>query len=251
MHDIVIIFIVLSTFLLAGTVKGIIGLGLPLISLALLTVTIGLPKAMVLILVPSLTTNLWQALVGGNGGVILRRIWLFLLMAGAFVWVGALALTRIDLQLLSALLGLLVVLYSLVSLAGLGFAITKKQEAWLGPVVGLVNGILTGMTGTFLVPGVFYLQMIGLSRDMLIQAMGMLFMVSTLALGVSLQANSLLTVELAQLSTAAMIPAIIGMVIGQRIRKKLSGELFRRIFFISLLILGGCIILKAFYGYIQ
>jgi len=249
MPDIIIIFTVLGTFLLAGAVKGIIGLGLPTISLAMLTVTIGLPNAMALILMPSLITNLWQAMVGGNGCVILRRIWLFLLMASAFVWLGASALTRIDLEMLSALLGVLIVIYSLVSLAGWRFKITTQQETWLGPLVGSVNGILTGMTGAFVVPGVFYLQTIGLARDKLIQAMGMLFTVSTLALGVSLQANNLLTIELGQMSLAATLPAIVGMAIGQRIRQKLPEKLFRKIFFISLLILGGYIFFKAVYGY--
>jgi len=249
MLDIITISAILGTFLLAGTVKGIIGLGLPTVSLALLTVTIGLPNAMALILVPSFITNLWQALAGGNGGVILRRIWLFLLMASTTVWFGAETLTRVDLEILSALLGVLVVVYSLVSLAGLSFTITTRQEAWLGPLIGSVNGLLTGMTGAFMVPGVFYLQTLGFSRDMLIQAMGMLFTISTLALAVSLQANNLLTIELGQMSVAALIPAIIGMAFGQRIRNKLSEKLFRQIFFVSLLLLGGYIVGNAFYGF--
>ena len=250
MLDTITIVSVLGTFLLAGTVKGIIGLGLPTVSLALLTVTVGLPNAMALILAPSLITNLWQAMVGGHGREIIRRIWLFLVMAAVFVSIGSAALTRIDVQLLSALLGLLIAIYSLVSLAGSGITVTTKQEAWLGPLVGIVNGILTGMTGAFVVPGVFYLQMIGLSRDMLIQAMGMLFMVSTLALGIALQANSLIRIEIGQMSLAAMIPAIVGMAIGQRVRKRLPEKLFRQIFFTSLLILGGYLIFKTIYGYI-
>jgi uncharacterized membrane protein YfcA len=249
MFDIITIFAVLGTFLLAGSVKGIIGLGLPTVSLALLTVTIGLPNAMALILAPSLITNLWQALAGGNGGVILRRIWLFLLMASVTVWLGAETLTRVGLEMLSALLGVLVVVYSLVSLAGMYFTITTRQEAWLGPLIGSVNGILTGMTGAFVFPGVFYLQTLGFSRDMLIQAMGMLFTVSTLALGVSLQANNLLTIELGQMSLAALLPAIIGMALGQRIRKKLSEKLFRQVFFVSLLVLGAYIVGNAFHGF--
>jgi uncharacterized membrane protein YfcA len=249
MFDISTIFAILGTFLLAGTVKGIIGLGLPTVSLALLTVTIGLPNAMALILVPSLITNLWQALAGGNGSVILRRIWLFLLMASVTVWLGAATLTRVDLKTLSALLGVLVAVYSLVSLAGLRLTITTRQEAWLGPLIGSVNGVLTGMTGAFVFPGVFYLQTLGFSRDMLIQAMGMLFTVSTLALGVSLQANNLLSIELGQMSLAALLPAIIGMALGQRIRRILSEKLFRQIFFISLLVLGAYIVGNTLYGF--
>ncbi len=249
MFDALTILAIAGTFLIAGAVKGVIGLGLPTVSLALLTVAIDLPHAMALLLVPSFVTNLWQAVVGGNGRAILLRLWPFLLMAAVTVWLGTAALTRVDLALLSALLGVLLVVYSSVNLAGLRFTITPRQEAWIGPLAGSANGILTGMTGSFVVPGVLFLQTIGLSRDMLIQAMGMLFMVSTLALAVALQGNDLLTIELGTLSTVALLPAIVGMVLGQRIRRWLSEQLFRRVFFISLLMLGAYIIISAFGGF--
>ena len=249
MFDALTIVAIVGTFLIAGTVKGVIGLGLPTVSLALLTVAIDLPSAMALLLVPSFMTNLWQAVVGGSGRAIVRRIWPFLLMATITVWLGATALTRVDHSLLSALLGALLVVYSTVSLAGLRFTISMRQEIWIGPLIGSANGILTGMTGSFVVPGVLYLQAIGLSRDMLIQAMGMLFTASTLALAVALQGNDLLTIELGYWSTAALLPAIIGMVLGQRIRQRLSEQLFRRVFFISLLVLSAYIIASAFDGF--
>ena len=134
-------------------------------------------------------------------------------MATVTVWLGATALTRVDISLLSALLGVLLILYSTVNLAGIRFTITMRQEMWIGPLVGSANGILAGMTGSFVVPGVLFLQAIGLSREMLIQAMGMLFTASTLALAIALQGNGLLTIELGKLSTAALLPAIIGMVL--------------------------------------
>jgi len=249
MFDSFTILAIVGTFLIAGTVKGVIGLGLPTVSLAIITVVIDLPHAMALLLVPSFITNLWQAVIGGNGGAIVRRIWPFLLMATVTVWLGATALTRIDLSLLSALLGALLVVYSAVNLAGLRFRISMRQEAWIGPLIGSANGILTGMTGSFVVPGILYLQAIGLSRDMLIQAMGMLFTASTLALAFALQGNDLLTIELGKWSTVALLPATIGMVLGQRIRQRLSEQLFRRIFFISLLVLGAYIIASAFDGF--
>jgi len=244
MFDASIDLVILVTFLIAGTVKGVIGLGLPSVSLALLTVAIDLPSAMALLLVPSTLTNLWQAAVGGNFQAILRRMWPFLLMAVVTVWVGATALTRVDLSLLSALLGVLLIAYSMMNLAGLHMSVSLRHEVWIGPLLGAANGILTGMTGSFVVPGVLYLQAIGLSRDMLIQAMGVLFTASTLALALALQGNGLLTVELGKMSTIALIPAIIGMILGQRIRKLLPDKQFRRVFFVSLLMLGVYIISK-------
>ncbi len=246
MFDTFTVFAIFGTFLIAGTVKGVIGLGLPTVSLALLTVALDLTSAMALLLVPSFITNLWQALAGGQGKAILRRIWPFLLMATATVWLGAAALTRIDLAWLSGLLGMLLVSYATVSLAGLRFTVNAGRETWIGLLVGGANGVLTGMTGSFVVPGVLFLQAIGLARDQLIQAMGMLFTASTLALAAALQGSNLLTLELGKMSAAALLPALIGMVIGQRIRQKLSEQLFRRVFFIALLMLGAYIVASAF-----
>ncbi|MCW5773582.1 MAG: sulfite exporter TauE/SafE family protein [Rhodospirillaceae bacterium] len=242
MFDAPVWIAILATFFLAGTVKGVIGLGLPTVSLGLLTVAIGLPQAMALLLLPSFVTNLWQALAGGHTRAVLRRLWPFLLMATATVWIGAAALVRADAALLSALLGLLLVTYGAVNLAGWRIAIPAAQETWLGPAFGTANGILTGMTGSFVVPGVMFLQAIGLPRDMLIQAMGMLFTASTLALAAALGGHGLLTGPLGLASALAVLPALAGMVAGQAIRRRLSERLFRRVFFAALLALGGYIV---------
>jgi uncharacterized membrane protein YfcA len=245
MFDAATLAAVAGTLLIAGTVKGVIGLGLPTVSLALLTVAFDLPSAMALLLVPSFVTNLWQSLVGGNARAILLRLWPFLLMATVTVWIGAAALTRVDLALLTALLGVLLITYSAVNLGGLRLTVPVRHEAWVGPLIGSANGVLTGMTGSFVVPGVMFLQAIGLPRDALIQAMGMLFTASTLALAAALQQANLLTVEHGVLSSAAVLPAIAGMVLGQRIRKNLSEALFRKVFFVALLVLGAYIIAGA------
>lgn len=237
--------IVFVTFLLAGTVKGVIGLGLPTISLALLTVASDLTTAMALLLVPSFVTNLWQAVSGHNGAAIVRRIWPFLLTATAFIWLGAAALTRVDLNLLSALLGMLLVAYAGLGLGGISITIQPRREAWAGTLIGATNGVLTGMTGSFVVPGVMFLQAIGLPRDMLIQAMGMLFTVSTLALGLALKGNDMLTMNLGLMSASGVLPAFAGMMVGQHIRNKISEGMFRRVFFWALLVLGGYIVAGA------
>lgn len=238
MFDITTLIIVAATFVLAGVVKGVIGLGLPTVSLAVLTVAIDLPSAMALLLAPSFVTNLWQAVVGGNSRAIWRRLWLFFALAGGTVWLGATALTRIDLHWLAALLGVLLVAYAGASLGGIRLAVNSRQEKWVGPLTGVINGMLTGMTGSFVVPGVMYLQAIGLSRDVLIQAMGVLFTVSTLALALSLGGNGFLTADNGAASALAVVPAIAGMVLGQRIRHRLPEETFRRVFFTVLFLLG-------------
>jgi uncharacterized membrane protein YfcA len=237
-----------TTFLLAGVVKGVIGLGLPTVSLALLTTALGLQPAMALLLAPSLVTNLWQAISGGHGRMILARLWPFLSAATVTVWIGAAAAALVDVALLSALLGGLLAVYAAIGLGRAQFAIPPQRARWAGPLTGCVNGVLTGMTGSFVVPGVPYLQALGLPRDMLIQAMGVLFTLSTAALGLALAGRGLLNADLGLQSLAAIPPALLGMVLGRRLRGRLSEAAFRKVFFVALLVLGLYIIAQSLLG---
>jgi hypothetical protein len=242
------ILIVLATYILAGAVKGVVGLGLPTISLAILTVALGLPEAMAILLLPSFLTNAWQAVAGGGWVPVLRRTWLFLAIAAGTVWIGGMALRRVELAHLSTLLGLLLITYGAVGLSGLRIAIPARAEKPAGILLGAMNGVLTGMTGSFVMPGVMYLQAIGLPRDQLVQAMGMLFTISTLALAVALGGNGLLTAELGLLSLIGILPAFIGMALGQRLRQKLSEALFRKALFTAIAGMGGFIVFHALAG---
>ena len=245
MADPLIVAAIVVVFLLAGGVKGLIGLGLPTVSLGLLTILLDLTMAMALLTLPAAATNLWQAAVGGNARMIVRRLWPFMLAATLTVWLGALALTRVDLALLSALLGLILVAYAGLSLGGWRLAIPARAEGWAGPLFGSINGVLTGMTGTFVVPGIMYLQAIGLGRDALVQAMGFLFGASALALAAALGGSGLFARETGIVSAAALVPALIGMAIGRQLRRRLSEERFRRVFFVGILALGAYIFVAA------
>ena len=52
-----IIIYLLGVYFFAGCVKGVVGLGLPTISIALVAVVLGLTEAMTLLIIPSLVTN--------------------------------------------------------------------------------------------------------------------------------------------------------------------------------------------------
>jgi uncharacterized protein len=233
-----LLFLIFTAFLLAGIVKGVIGFGLPTVTLTLLTATVGLREAMVLLLVPCLVTNLWQAIAGGHLLVLVKRLWTLLLGVCMATWLGASWHAQIDPRSLVALLGVLLAIYAIVSLLTPPLPAPSRYEAWLSPHIGLAAGLLNGLTGSFVVPGVIYLQALGLPRDTLIQAMGILFMISSVALGLSLHGNDLLPREFGILSAAAVIPALVGMRLGLRVRRRLEEQQFRQIFFASLLFFG-------------
>ena len=236
---------IFSAILLAGLLKGTIGVGFQTVGIAFLTIITNLPNAIALLLIPSLVTNIWQAGVGGKLIIILIRLWPLMITASMMVWFGSIALTSVSLSYLSALLGFLLIIYSTFSLFGFRLEVKTKNERWLAPFIGLINGVLTGMTGIFVVPCVFYFQAIGFRKDTLIQSMGVLFTALTLMLIVSLKTQDILTLELSGWSAFAIFPAIIGVLIGQLIRKRIPEDVFKKIFFLCLIFLGSFIIFNA------
>ena len=230
------------TFFLAGTIKGIAGLGLPTVSLGILSLVLDLETAMALLLVPSFATNLWQALSGGNIGILLRRLWPFLLPATVTVWLGAALFAQLQPHWLEAMLGILLLLYAIAGLTDLRPPLQNAYERPVGVLCGMVNGTLTGLTGSFVFPGVMFLHALRLDRHQFVQSMGILFTLSTLALALALQCHGRLTPSLGLSSALGLFPALIGMVIGSHIRHLLTEAQFRRVFFACVLGLGLAIV---------
>ena len=240
------IILVVMVFLLAGFIKGVIGFGLPTISVSLLTVVLGLEAAMVIMLLPSLLTNVWQGGMGGHLRYLVRRLWPILIPGVVFTWVTSTALTIGPLPIFVVLLGVAILIYSGSSLVGLKVPDPGERERWLSPVIGSVSGAIGGVTGIFVMPAVDYLRALGLTRGQLIQAMGIWFTMATLGLGGALGHHGLLTGSLGLLSGVGIVPAFVGMMIGQRLRTRLSPEVFRVVLLSGLCVLGFYFIVTGF-----
>ena len=239
------ILLIMVIFLLAGLMKGVIGFGLPTVSLGLLVIIVELPTAIALMLVPSFATNIWQSVVGGNALHIVKKIGPFLLAATLSVWLGAKLLASIDLIWATAILGVLIIVYAISQIFGWALAKSDDKPIWFGPLAGGANGVFAGLTGVSLFPGLIYLNSLNFTRDQQIQAMGVLFTFSTIGLAVSFKAHDLLDSKVGWVSVWAIVPAFIGMAGGRKLRHYLSENQFKKAFFIALLVLGFIIIFKA------
>ncbi|HEX8592058.1 MAG TPA: sulfite exporter TauE/SafE family protein [Pseudomonas sp.] len=226
--------LVLGTFLLAGTVKGVIGLGLPTVAMGLLGLAMLPAQAAALLIIPSTFTNLWQLATGGHLRVLMRRLWPLLIMIAVGTGLGSLGLGMGGGPAMTRALGAALLLYALSGLFLPVFRIPVRHEIWLGPVCGLVTGIITSATGVFVIPAVPYLQALGLERNPLVQALGLSFTVSTLALAGGLFWNNALGASELSASLLALVPALLGMLLGQWLRQRISAQLFKRIFFIGM-----------------
>ncbi|MBN9368532.1 MAG: sulfite exporter TauE/SafE family protein [Comamonadaceae bacterium] len=231
--------VALAIFVLAGLVKGVVGLGLPTVAMGLLALRLPPAEAAALLVVPSLVTNVWQTRPWGTLAPLARRLAGLLLGVCAGTWLGAWLLGAPAGAWARVALGAALIAYALWSLAGAVLQAPPRMQRWLGPLVGAATGLVTAATGVFVVPAVPYLQALGLQRDAFVQAMGLSFTVSTLALAVGLAGNASFSGGTLGWSLLMLAPALLGMALGGRLRQRLSPLWFRRCLMVGLLLLGG------------
>jgi uncharacterized membrane protein YfcA len=229
-----LVFITLI-FVLAGSVKGFIGLGLPSVAIGLLTFRLGMPEAVALLVMPTIITNLWQLIAGPRFIHLIRRFATMLIgmCVGAFVGVKLL----IDGEFATILMGCVLAGYGLLGLTRFEFTVSPRWESRLSPVTGLVTGVLYGSTGLGMT-AVPFVSALGLSKDELIQAMGLIFSAMSVAMVLALAYAGRFEPAVAGTSLMALIPAMLGMLLGQKLRDKVNPVAFRRIFFIAMVALG-------------
>jgi uncharacterized protein len=226
------------TFILAGFVKGVAGMGLPTVVIGALGLFMAPAEAAALVVVPSLATNVWQFVAGPSCAALLKRTWLMLLVMAAATWAASGLLTGSHAGAAVIMLGLVLMIYAAVGLARLHVTLPRRLEIWLSPLIGAATGVITGATGVFVIPAGPYLQAIGLEKEDLVQGLGLSFTVSTVALAAGLASRGALHLNAAGTSLLCTVPTLVGVFAGQWLRNKIDPETFRRIFFAGLFCLG-------------
>ncbi|MGB8016088.1 MAG: sulfite exporter TauE/SafE family protein [Pseudolabrys sp.] len=233
-----------GAFLLAGFVKGVIGLGLPTVSIGLLGLLMTPAQAAAILVVPSLVTNVWQAAVGGSLLALARRLWPLLTGTCIGTVIGVALLPRDGNGRATMWLGLALVVYAALGLVKVQFAVPRHAETWLGLLMGVATGAITVATGIFVMPGTPYIQSLEFDRDRLVQALGLSFTVSTITLAAALAYTGHVQKSLAWPSIVALAAALVGMGLGQLTRGRIKAETFRLCFFVGLMLLGSHLALR-------
>src|SRR5450755_1467437 len=202
-----IVLFVAVTFAAAGFVKGVVGMGLPTVAMGVLSLVMAPVAAATILIVPSLVTNVWQLVAGPQFSILLRRLATMMITVCVGTAMGIGVLTGTSSSIASAALGAILALYAAIGLAARRFTVSPNVELWLSPLVGMVTGLITGATGVFVVPAVPYLSSLGLAKEELIQALGLSFTVSTVALAAALALTGKYQMVAAGSSVLAVLPA--------------------------------------------
>lgn len=238
-------FIYLSIFFLGGLVKGTIGVGLPTVTLTLLSFFFDIKDSISFILIPVILTNLVQMLDGKELKSIFQQTKFFLITSVIFVIPGFLILRAINSNTILLILASLLVLNSCLVLFNKIITIKRHTSFQTQFWIGALTGITTGVTSIYTMPFIFLIQSLKFNKDKLIQLMGLSFFLYSLTQFTLFYSFSMINEKVLLFSSVACVPIIFGVISGKYLRKVLSEQAFRLLFNYMLLISGIVIIIKS------
>jgi len=227
-----------AAMLLAGAIKGLIGFGLPLIAVSLLSSFLDVGLALSLIILPIVFTNFWQGLTGGRIKTALHRFWGLLITLSLGIWLGSRVVATIDPDAVLLILGCVVIVYCGLELTAFKVSIPPQHEGTTGLAAGLISGLIGGLTtsyGPFLAA---YMSALKMSKDDFVGSAGVIWFWASISLLVAYGTANILTPERALVSAGCVLPALLGLHLGSLARRRLNEVVFRRILLLALLVTG-------------
>lgn len=213
----------------SGIIKGVTGIGYATCAMPLLAMVVGLETALAMVVVPALVSNTatmtWSMTLVHTA----RRFAPFYTAILPGIACGTLLLGTIDARIATHGLAVLTLAYVALALAKPRLAMPAALERPLALPAGFLNGILTGLTGSQILPLVPYMLALRLDNETQVQAINLAVAIAALALGAALLASNLMPPELLALSAAGALPAIAGTLIGNRLRPLVPVEALRRL----------------------
>ena len=226
---------IMLALVLSGSVKGVFGIGFPVVAMAILPLFITPISAITVIALPIVVTNIQQLFSEKEWRRIIikyRYMALFMLLAS---FLSSQILTQISVDLITAIIGFALALFAIYSLFNFTLPITTHSSWQI--IAGASSGLLSGMTG-IQSTAIIYFASLDISRNEFVGAVGYIFLVGGLGLSIGLINNSLLNSSTGMLSLFGVLFSVVGFKLGSLLRPYIHSELFKKLLFLLMLIIG-------------
>jgi hypothetical protein len=227
-----------AVFVFGGVVKGVTGVGLPLVLVPLAAQFVPVPEAVALVSVPMVVTNVTQAAEGGDTLAAIKRMWPILVLLVIGTVIGVHLLVTINRRLLSLILGPSFLAIAALLVVMPRVRLSPAAARWGGPAVGLGAGVLGGMSAMFGPPMIAYLVGLRTEPDSFVKQMAIFACTAAITMLLMLGGSgSLSGLDLA-VSAGAIVPIQLGMPIGRSLRGRIPPAVFRALVLIVLAVSG-------------
>lgn len=224
--------------LLAGTIKGFVGLGLPTVAMALLTLKLDPRTAISLILMPLFLSNLWQMLRGDDFYGVVQRYWRFAIVLACSVGLTVFLSQSTSERTLMFCLGVIVLLFVFFSWRDLVPEIPAHADRGVEIALAAIAGVMGGLTAAWAAPLAIYLKAKRVSPDEFVQASGFLISAGSVPLLIMFVFVGHSDLETVGLSAVLLVPTLAGFTLGERLRRGIDPKLFNTVLMVVFLVLG-------------
>lgn len=234
------LMLAVAVTLFAGVVKGATGFAMPMIMISGLGSFLSAELALACLILPTLVTNLVQALRQGLGAAlaVLRDYWRMIGMIVLFIVLTAQAVVLMPQALLFALLGGPIVVYGLLQLAGRELRLNMRHRARWEVGLGAVAGFFGGLAGIWGPPLLVFLLSARTEKTESVRVQGVVYLIGGVALFAAHLQSGVLNAQTLPLSAALVVPGLAGLWLGFLLQDRLDQQAFRRWTLVVLVLAG-------------
>lgn len=230
--------IAILALMLGGFAKGVLGVGLPMVAMPIMSTVMPIRDAVAILYFPILATNLYQLIQGGYMKSAFKRFWPLLVMLCLFVWVGAASLVHLDASVISVMLGIAVAAFALMSLLKPSFRIAPRWERPAGLLAGGAGGFFGGLALIGGPPVIMYYVALHLKKDEFIGSISLVYLLTLIPAGISFVTLGVLQTQHVAPGLATFVPVFAGLAVGQWLRGRIDHETFRKVLLGAMVIIG-------------
>jgi hypothetical protein len=230
--------VAVATLVFGGFSKGVLGVGLPMVAIPILSTFLPIRDVVAIIYFPILATNIWQAFNGGYLMATVRRFWPMLLIMVTTIWLGTLSLKSLDPKVISVLLGVAVAVFALTSLINPRFRVAPRHEVPASLVAGSVGGYFGGLALIGGPPVIMLMVALHLKKEEFIGAMGLFYLTMLIPAGFILAGLGVLETHHVTPGLLTLAPVMAGLAAGQWLRGRIDQDRFRKILLGSMVLIG-------------
>ncbi len=229
MLDPSIAILIAFAFFAGCVIKGVTGMGMPLVAIAIMSLALDVRDATPMIMFPALVANIYQITESRRASLPFSQLAPILLGLLVGTYFGVRLAVSTDPAFMLGVLGFLILGFVILSLFKIDPEAPKRGRAFFGLGAGGFTGFVGSMTGGFGPILAIFLLSLRLPRETFMWALGILLLLAASSLGLFYALLGAFPAWVFYTSAAACIPAIIGMWAGGKIRKRVSPELFRKL----------------------
>jgi uncharacterized membrane protein YfcA len=242
-------FYILLAYFIGGITQGILGVGLITVVISLLSFVVDVKETIALVIIPTIITGFFQMINGSNLKVIIKDTKYFLVFSTLIIVPGVFLLNVLESDLILIFIAILLFMNSSLSLSNRVVAIPNHQNSIIQLLTGSLNGFIIGLTSIYTMPFVFLLQSLKYNKEKTVQFMGLAFLLYSSMQFISFSYIKLISINTIVPSLIVTLPVTIGFLLGKKIRSFISEKLFKKLFYLMLLLMSGIILINAFYKF--